>query len=91
MLNEYPVGVVLLSTDLKRSKAFYAERLQLPVISEDDTAIAYQSGSTRLTVTASETGSSGRADQGVVAGVRPEGRTRVAAVARCAAGGLRHR
>ena len=57
MLNEYPVGVVLLSTDLKRSREFYADKLQLPVISEDDSAISYGSAATRLTVTASTTGS----------------------------------
>lgn len=57
MLSSFPVGVVLLSTDLQKSRAFYADQLQLPVISEDDSAISYSSGPTRLTVTASDTGS----------------------------------
>ena len=57
MLNAFPVGVVLLSTDLAKSKTFYADKLQLSVIDEDDSAITYGSGQTRLTVTASTTGS----------------------------------
>jgi len=57
MLNEYPVGVVLLSTDLAKSKEFYADKLQLTIIDEDESAITYLSGTTRLTVTASTTGS----------------------------------
>lgn len=57
MLNEFPVGVVLLSTDLAASRRFYADKLQLTVIDEDESAISYRSGNTRLTVTASTTGS----------------------------------
>jgi catechol-2,3-dioxygenase len=57
MLSEHPVGVVLLSKDLSASKAFYAGKLGLEVIEESDSAIAYASGQTRLTVTASTTGS----------------------------------
>lgn len=57
MLNLHPVGVVLLSTDLAKSRAFYADKLQLPILSEDESAISYASGPTRLTVTASDTGS----------------------------------
>ena len=57
MLNSHPVGVVLLSLDLAKSREFYADRLQLEVIDEDDQAIAYRSGQTRITVTASDTGS----------------------------------
>ena len=57
MLGTNPIGVVLLSTDLAASRAFYADKLQLDIIEESDSAIAYNSGSTRLTVTASTTGS----------------------------------
>jgi catechol 2,3-dioxygenase-like lactoylglutathione lyase family enzyme len=57
MLNTFPVGVVLLSTDLKASRAFYADKLQLTVVEESDDAISYTSGATRLTVTASTEGS----------------------------------
>jgi len=57
MLSTHPVGVVLLSTDLQKSRAFYADALQLDIIEESDSAIAYASGATRLTVTSSTTGS----------------------------------
>ena len=57
MLGTNPIGVVLLSTDLTASKEFYAGKLQLEIIEESESAIAYTSGSTRLTVTASTTGS----------------------------------
>lgn len=58
MLNEHPIGVVLLSTDLAKSRTFYADTLQLPVVSENESAVSYSSGTARLTVTASDTGSS---------------------------------
>jgi catechol-2,3-dioxygenase len=58
MLSSHPVGVVLLSTDLQKSRAFYADALQLQIIEESDSAIAYaSSGDTRITVTSSTTGS----------------------------------
>ena len=58
MLGSHPVGVVLLSTDLQKSRAFYAEALQLTVVEESESAIAYASGGeTRITVTSSTTGS----------------------------------
>ena len=57
MLGTNPVGVVLLSTDLQKSRAFYADALQLDIIEESDSAIAYASGATRITVTSSTTGS----------------------------------
>ena len=57
MLGTSPVGVVLLSTDLQKSRAFYADALQLAIIEESDSAIAYASGATRITVTSSTTGS----------------------------------
>jgi catechol-2,3-dioxygenase len=51
------MGVVLLSTDLAASRKFYAETLALEVLEESDSAISYQSGSSRITVTASDSGS----------------------------------
>jgi len=57
MLSEHPIGVVLLSKDLAASREFYADKLQLGVLEESDSAITYSSGQTRLTVTASTTGS----------------------------------
>lgn len=57
MLSDYPVGVVLLAKDLARSKKFYADTLLLPILEESDEAVSYACGLSRLTVTASETGS----------------------------------
>ena len=57
MLGSNPIGVVLLSTDLQASRAFYADALQLEILEESDSAIAYASGGTRITVTSSTTGS----------------------------------
>ena len=56
MLNSYPVGAVLLSLDLAKSREFYADKLGLDVIEESEEAISYASGPTRLTVTASTVG-----------------------------------
>lgn len=57
MLSDSPIGPVLLSQDLAASRAFYADALGLKVLEESDSAIAYSTGGTRLTVTASTTGS----------------------------------
>jgi catechol-2,3-dioxygenase len=57
MLASFPMGVVLLSSDLAASRRFYADALQLQVLEESDSAISYASASTRITVTASDTGS----------------------------------
>jgi len=58
VLGTHAVGVVLLSTDLQKSRAFYADALQLTVVEESESAIAYaSSGETRITVTSSTTGS----------------------------------
>ena len=57
MLSTHPIGVVLLSLDLPRSRAFYADALQLEVLEESDSAITYLSGGTRITVTTSTVGS----------------------------------
>ena len=57
MLSEAPVDVVLLSQDLAgKSKRFYTEKLGLSIIEEDESAISYRCGETRLKVTASTTG-----------------------------------
>ena len=57
MLSDHPIGAVLLSQDLAASKTFYADKLLLTVLDESDSAIVYQSGQSRLTVTASTVGS----------------------------------
>ncbi|KQQ11153.1 VOC family protein [Rathayibacter sp. Leaf296] len=57
MLSDSPIGPVLLSKDLAASRRFYADALGLEVLEESDSAVAYSTGGTRLTVTASTTGS----------------------------------
>jgi len=56
MLSDHPIGAVLLSKDLAKSRAFYVDGLGLEPIDESDDAITYTSGGTRLTVTASTVG-----------------------------------
>lgn len=56
MLGTHPLDVVLLAKDLAVSKDFYARKLQLEILEETDAAITYASGLSRLTVTASTTG-----------------------------------
>ena len=49
--------MVLLATSLQASKDFYAKKVGLKVVSENDTAVTFQcGGTTRLTVSASTTG-----------------------------------
>ena len=57
MLNTHTIGVVLLTQDMAKSRAFYADALQLEVLEESDSAVTYLSGGTRLTVTDSTDGS----------------------------------
>ncbi|SMH39658.1 Glyoxalase/Bleomycin resistance protein/Dioxygenase superfamily protein [Rathayibacter oskolensis] len=57
MLSDHPLGPVLLTTDLAASRAFYAGTLGLEILEESESAIAYASGGTRLTVTTSTVGS----------------------------------
>jgi catechol-2,3-dioxygenase len=56
MLGTHPIDLVLLAKDLTVSKEFYAGKLQLEILEETDAAITYASGLSRLTVTASTTG-----------------------------------
>jgi len=59
MLSEHPIQVVLLATDLQASRDFYAQKVGLEIVSENDNAVTFQSGGgTRLTVSASTTGTS---------------------------------
>jgi len=57
MLSDHAIGAVLLSQDLTKARAFYVDQLGLEVLSEDDSALTLKSGTSRLTVTASTTGS----------------------------------
>jgi catechol-2,3-dioxygenase len=68
MLGEHPIDVVLLATDLGSSKEFYAGKLGLEILDEQEAAIVYRcGGESRLVVTASTTGT---ADEQTQAGWR---------------------
>lgn len=57
MLGHHPIQVVLLATDLQASKDFYSQNVGLTIVSENDNAVTFQcGGDTRLTVSASTTG-----------------------------------
>lgn len=57
MLGDHPIQVVLLATDLQASKEFYAQKIGLEIVPENDNAVTFQcGGNTRLTVSASTTG-----------------------------------
>lgn len=59
MLGDHPIQVVLLATDLQASKDFYAQKVGLEIVSENDNAVTFQcGGDSRLTVSASTTGTS---------------------------------
>jgi len=68
MLGEHPMTVVLLATDMESSKAFYAGKLGLEIVSESEGAITYRcGGESQLAVTKSTTGT---ADEQTQAGWR---------------------
>lgn len=57
MLGDHPIHVILLATDLQASKAFYAQKVGLEIVSETDDAVTFRrGGDTRLTVSASTIG-----------------------------------
>ena len=57
MLGDHLVFPILLSTDLKASRAFYHDTLGLEILREDDERIIFRCGDgSQLTVTASTTG-----------------------------------
>jgi catechol 2,3-dioxygenase-like lactoylglutathione lyase family enzyme len=67
VLGDHPIDTVLLATDLEESKAFYAGKLGLEILSESQEEITYRSGETRLAVTKSTVGT---ADEQTQAGWR---------------------
>lgn len=68
MLGEHPIDVVLLATDLESSKEFYAGKLGLEILNENEEAITYKcGGDSQLAVTKSTTGT---ADEQTQAGWR---------------------
>jgi catechol-2,3-dioxygenase len=57
MLGEHPINVVLLATDLESSKEFYADKLGLEILSENEAEINYKcGGDSQLTISKSTTG-----------------------------------
>ena len=65
MLKDHPVEVILLATDLEASK-FYARKLGLEVVSEDDKTVTFScGGNTRLSLSKSTTGTSDGQTQAV--------------------------
>ncbi|HVD56177.1 MAG TPA: VOC family protein, partial [Thermoleophilaceae bacterium] len=65
---EHPIDVVLLATDLGLSKEFYAGKLGLEILDENEEAITYKcGGESQLVVTKSTTGT---ADEQTQAGWR---------------------
>ena len=68
MLGDHPIDVVLLATDLESSKQFYAGKLGLEILEENETEVIYRcGGDSRLAVTKSTTGT---ADEQTQAGWR---------------------
>ena len=66
MLKDHPVEVILLATDLEASKDFYARKLGLEVVSEDDKTVTFScGGNTRLSLSKSTTGTSDEQTQAV--------------------------
>jgi catechol 2,3-dioxygenase-like lactoylglutathione lyase family enzyme len=57
MLDDYPVDVILLATDLRASRSFYADRLGLEIDREDAGAVRFNcGGGSQISLSASTTG-----------------------------------
>lgn len=57
MLGDHPIEVVLLATDLRASRDFYAQKLGLEIERETEDSVTFKcGGESRLTVSASTTG-----------------------------------
>jgi catechol 2,3-dioxygenase-like lactoylglutathione lyase family enzyme len=57
MLGDHPIDPVLLAPDLKASRDFYADKLGLEILSEDEHAVVFAcGGDCRIEVSASSTG-----------------------------------
>jgi catechol-2,3-dioxygenase len=64
MLGDHPIDVVLLATDLESSKEFYAGKLGLEILNENEDAITYKcGGDSQLAVTKSTTGTADEQSQ----------------------------
>src|SRR5919197_2729487 len=57
MLTDKPIDVVLLAPDLAESRSFYADKLALEIVSEDENSIVFScGGDSRIELSASTTG-----------------------------------
>jgi catechol 2,3-dioxygenase-like lactoylglutathione lyase family enzyme len=56
MLGEYRIEPVLLAPDLQASRDFYAEKVGLEILHENERAVTFKCGDGLLTVSASTTG-----------------------------------
>jgi catechol 2,3-dioxygenase-like lactoylglutathione lyase family enzyme len=56
MLGDHPIEPVLLATDLRASRDFYARKVGLEVVYEDERSVTFKCGGGLLTVSASTTG-----------------------------------
>jgi predicted enzyme related to lactoylglutathione lyase len=75
MLSNYPIDIVLLAKDLAAAKAFYSDRIGLPVLSESLGAVTFQcGGDSQLVVSKSSVGTKDEQTQATfrVANVRAE-------------------
>src|SRR6202165_3057651 len=59
MLNACPIGVAWLATDMDASKDFYANKIGLPILSDNPGAVTFKAGGdSRLAVSQSSVGTS---------------------------------
>lgn len=56
MLGKYNIHPVLLSTNLEKTRVFYHDKLGLEILVENEHAIEFRCGATKLAVTKSTTG-----------------------------------
>jgi catechol 2,3-dioxygenase-like lactoylglutathione lyase family enzyme len=64
MLGDYPMDVVLLTTDLQASRDFYAQKIGLEIVQEKEDAVWFKcGGSSRIAVTKSTIGTADEQDQ----------------------------
>jgi catechol 2,3-dioxygenase-like lactoylglutathione lyase family enzyme len=57
MLSDHPIDVIMLAPDLTRSREFYADKLGLKVVSEDEHTVVFEcGGASRIVVSSSTTG-----------------------------------
>ena len=56
MLNECPINVVLPATDIEASKDFYANKIGLPILSENPGSATFKCGNSRPVISTSTVG-----------------------------------